>query len=98
MRNVTTMIKSKAFNQIRKVLRPEGRKGKPSTLSVQEQFDLITKIINTSSQELRNYKSGKKERRKIEKARIERGYKPKKKTTKEQWEEIKKQLENNKVA
>jgi len=85
MKTQVPMIKSKGFNEIRKVLKPNGRKGAKSTLSVEEQYQLIENIVNEISNEIRNYKFDRKEKRKIERLRLERGYKHKKKTTKDEY-------------
>lgn len=94
MRNVTSMIKSKGFNQIRKVLKPNGKFGAPSVLTTEEQMALITNIVNQISLEIRSYKVERKQKRKIEQERVARGYKSKKKTSKAEYELMK----QNKVA
>jgi len=91
MNRNTAMFKCAAFNKIRKVLRPNGTKGEPTTLTVEEQFNQIVSIINEASNNLRNNRWERKEKAEIERKRKERGYVPKKKTTKEQYELMKQQ-------
>ena len=49
-------------------------------------FDEIKTIYEETSQELRNYFQDKKIKKRVEKQRVERGYQPKKKTKKEDYE------------
>lgn len=59
-----------------------------------ELFNQILSIYETSSSELANYRAEKRNKKQIAKLRKERGYVPKKKTTKEQWN----QMQQTKVA
>lgn len=85
MNKNTAMFKGAAFNQIRKVLRPNGRKGEPTTLTVEEQFKAIVDIINETSGNLRYERFERKRKAKIAQERKNRGYVPKKKTSKEEY-------------
>lgn len=85
MNKNTAMFKGAAFNQIRKVLRPNGHKGEPSTLTVEEQFKAIVDIINLTSANLRYERFERKRKAKIAQERKDRGYVPKKKTSKEEY-------------
>lgn len=85
MNKNTAMFKGAAFNKIRKVLRPNGKKGEPTTLTVEEQFNEIVSIINEASYNLRYAKFERKRKAEINKKRKERGYVPKKRTSKEEY-------------
>jgi len=89
MNKNTAMFKCAAFNQIRKVLCPNGKKGEPTTLTVEEQFNEIVKIINSAFSNLKWNRLERKHKRKIEQQRKDRGYVPKKKTTKAEYELMK---------
>jgi hypothetical protein len=103
--NPTMMIKSKFSNQIHKLLDPcyglkrgsreywtaiHNRQKNPLTEKQKaEIFDQIEKIHKECSTELINYFIERKNKKIINKERIERGWKPKKKTSKEEYEIMK---------
>ena len=64
--------------------------GKPKLTDQEkiELFDKIEKIYRESSIELLNYNQNKKYKKRINKQRVERGWEPKKKTTKEEYEKM----------
>lgn len=94
------MIKSKAYNQIQayfqdiKKYDPKAKKyvqlNPLFDLSDAEKMEAIKKIMSESIPELRSYKADRKKKNQVNKLRQERGYKPKKKTTKAQWEAMQK--------
>jgi hypothetical protein len=84
----TMAMKSRAYNQI-KVLFDE--KHANSKLSPEKKLELIAQAMNESRWELRFYKQKREGKAKIQEAREKRGWKPKKKTTKAQWEEMQNQ-------
>ena len=64
------------------------RKDKINNLSDKEKLNLLNKIVETYetiSLELNQHLDKKRQKRKVQKARIERGYVPKKKTKKEDY-------------
>ena len=92
--NPTTAIKAKFSNQIHKLLeqnidlkrRERWMKKKPLTDKEKlELFEKIQALHEETSAELRNYIYDKKRKKKIQKARIDRGVVPKKRTTKEEY-------------
>ena len=65
-----------------------GLNRKISSMSDAEKIELLNKILslhNNASQELGKYRSEKRVKKQVQKARIERGYVPKKKTKKEDY-------------
>ena len=82
----TMMIKSKAANQIKRYF---NKKDDFFKLTNEEKFQAIEKLVNEMYWDLRFYKNKRKEKTRIEKLRQERGYKPKKKTSKEEYEKMK---------
>lgn len=51
-------------------------------------FDEIMKVYSETSDELKNYRNDKNWKKIVEKRRVERGYIPKKKTSKKEYEEM----------
>lgn len=108
--NPTMMIKSSFSNKIHKLLGEclehkrhsrewwecvrEKRKNKMTDEEKSKLFDEIMKIYNETSSELRNYQQDRSRKKMVQKKRDERGYVPKKKTKKEDYE---KNLQNNLV-
>lgn len=106
--NPTMMIKSSFSNKIHKLLGEciehkrysrewwdcvrEKRKTKLTDEDKVKLFDEIKKIYEESSQELRNYFQDRSLKKRVQKERVKRGYTPKKKTKKEDYE---KNLQNN---
>ena len=97
--NPTTAIKCKFSNAIHKLLEPnidvkkrdrwKNRDNyKLSDAQKLALFDKINQIHSECSYELTSYFYDKREKRRIHKARVERGYVFKKKTTKEEYEKI----------
>lgn len=95
--NTKTMaIKSRAYNQIQAYFQDIKKWNKATgkheqlnplfDLSDDEKMEAIKKIMSETIPEVRNYKADRKKKNQINKLRQERGYKPKKKTTKAQWE------------
>jgi hypothetical protein len=93
----TEMIKSKFSNAVHKLLNPNPVKNRdkwktPKLKLTDEQkielFDKIVQLDREISDELGSYWYDKREKKRINKKRIERGWKPKKKTTKEQYEKM----------
>ena len=104
--NPTMTIKCKFSNAVHKILEPNiNIKRNQRWLKVNQEkykftdeqlFEMIEKIIklhDECSKELSKYQFERREKRRIHKARIERGYKFKKKTKKEDYE--KKFVETN---
>lgn len=81
-------IKCGTFNEIRRVLKPNGLKGAPSTLTTEEKLAAIIVLIDSASGVIKNYRTEKRFKKQIHKARIARGYKFKRKTTLEQYKEM----------
>lgn len=104
--NPTMMIKSSFSNKIHNLLGIKHKKyskewydgmKKRKELTDEEKsklFDEIMKIYNETSSELRNYQQDRSRKKRVQKNREERGYVPKKKTKKEDYE---KNLQNNLV-
>lgn len=108
--NPTTMIKSGFSNKIHKLLnkcgihkphtkewyscKSEERKNQLTDKEKAEMFDEIMKIYNESSTELRNYFYARNYKKRIDKQRVERGWEPKKKTSKEEYEKMFGELNN----
>ena len=94
--NPTAMIKCKFSNEVHKILEPnigvkksERWKLKTPQLTDKEKielFDKISSLHKECSNELTSYQFDRREKKRIHNARIGRGYKFKKKTTKEQYE------------
>jgi hypothetical protein len=95
--NPTTMIKCKFSNDVHKILEPrvgikrserwkQSNKVKFTDKQKIEMFDKIMELHNESSNELVNYFEEKRYKKDIHKQRVARGYKFKKKTTKEEYE------------
>ena len=95
--NPTTMIKCRFSNDVHKLLEPNielkrrdrwEHRDKYILTDVQklEIFDKIVELHLQCSNELTNYQYYKRKKRRIHKARVERGYKFKKKTKKEDYE------------
>ena len=62
-------------------------------MSDMQKIEMLNKIFETyeqASQQLANYRDNKRNKKIVQKLRVERGYVPKKKTTKEQWEQMQK--------
>lgn len=92
--NPTTAIKCHFSNEVHKLLEPNLHLKKWERWKVRknltdkeklELFEKIMKLHDETSSELRAYQYKKRERKRIAKARIERGYVPKKKTKKEDY-------------
>jgi hypothetical protein len=102
--NPTMMIKSGFSNKIHKLMdkcngiKPrtkewysclnEQRKNPLTEKQKAEMFDEIMKIYNESSADLTSYFRNRSYKKRINKQRIERGYEPKQKTTKEEYEKM----------
>jgi hypothetical protein len=100
--NPTMMIKSSFSNKIHKLLgeciehkryskewyncKNEKRKEKMSDEEKIRLFDEIKSLYTESTNELRHYFEKRRKKKIVEKKRIERGYVPKKKTKKEEYE------------
>ena len=90
--NPTTMIKSKFSNELHKILEPNiGVKArdrwrlKKKPLTDAEKLELFDKIVEAhanSTNELVSYLYQRREKKRIQKARVERGWVPKVKTKK----------------
>lgn len=90
----TNMIKGKFSNEVHKLLEPNINlkkrdrwleKRKQPELTDKQKLEIYEKIVqlhNECSNELTNYQYDRREKRRIHKSRIERGYKFKKKTPK----------------
>ena len=92
--NPTTMIKCKFSNEAHKILFPNYAvkaserwklrdKNKFTDAQKLEMFDQIMSLHNTCSAELVSYQRDKRGKKNVQKARIARGYVPKKKMKKE---------------
>jgi len=101
--NKTEMIKSKFSNAVHKLLNPNPVKNrdkwrnKPQPLTNEEKIKLFDKIVALDKEisfELGSYWYDKRDKKRLQKQRELRGYKPKKKTTKEEYQ---KSLEINLV-
>lgn len=95
--NPTTMIKCRFSNDVHKLLEPNLNvkaserwkhrdKYKLSDDQKLEIFDKIIELHSQCSNEIQNYLHKKRKKRRVQKERIERGYVPKKKTKKEDYE------------
>jgi len=95
--NPTTMIKCKFSNAVHKILEPNieikrrdrwrhRNKYEFTDKEKLEMFDKIMKLHNECSNELTGYQYDRREKRRIHKDRVERGYVFKKKTKKEDYE------------
>jgi hypothetical protein len=93
--NPTTVIKCSFSNAVHKLLEPNVDKKSSQRWKFKkeltdkekiEMFDEIMKLHSNSSNELTNYQFDRREKKRIHKARVERGYKFKKKTSKEEYE------------
>lgn len=95
--NPTTAIKCKFSNAVHKILEPNldikqrDRWSKRESYKFTdkqklEMFDTIVNLHTKCSNELTNYQFEKREKKRIHKARVERGYKFKKKTKKVDYE------------
>jgi len=82
----TMMIKSKAANKIKRYF---NEKDDFFKLTNEQKFQAIEKLVNEMYWELKFYKQKRQEKTKIEKLRKERGYKPKKKTSLEEYNKMK---------
>lgn len=92
--NPTTTIKCKFSNKVHQVLEPNinvpGRlryKNK-KTLTDKEKLEIFEKIVtlhDECSSELTNYQYDRRKKKRVNKERIERGWKPKKNTKKEDY-------------
>lgn len=97
--NQVTSIKCRFSNSVHKLLdkqigikRDDRWKHRVTPLSDNEKiklFDEIMKLHNENSEEISNALYKRRERKRVETARLERGYVPKKKTTKEEFEKVK---------
>lgn len=96
MYNPTMMIKSKFSNQVHKLLEPNmdvktrdrWRHGNKYKLTDNEKLEIFEKIVQLHkecSNELTNYQYDRREKNRVKKARIARGWKPKEKTKKEDY-------------
>jgi len=94
--NPTTAIKAKFSNEVHKLLEPNinvktrnrwqhSQKYKLTEAQKLELFDKIVELHKECSKELTSYQYDKREKRRVHKARIARGWKPKKKTSKEDY-------------
>ena len=94
--NPTTMIKCKFSNEVHKILFPNYTakaserwklrdKNKFTDTQKIEMFVQIMQLHNQTSTELTNYQYDKRSKKRIHKARVERGYVFKKKTKKEDY-------------
>jgi hypothetical protein len=99
-RNPTTMIKAKFSNEVHKLLEPninikgnkrwQNRKAYELTDKQKiEMFDKIVALHKETSSELTSYQFDKREKKRVNNARIERGVVPKTKTSKEDYEKMK---------
>lgn len=88
--NPTMMIKSKFSNQIHRLLEPNievkkrdrWRQQQKYNLTDKEKLELFDKIVELHkecSNELTNYQYDRREKKRVHKARVERGWKPKEK-------------------
>lgn len=95
--NPTAMIKCKFSNDVHKLLEPNidvkrnhrwkySDKYKLTDTQKLEIFDKIIELHSQCSNELTNYQYDRREKRRIHKARVERGYNFNKKTKKEDYE------------
>lgn len=93
--NPTTAIKGKFSNAVHKLLEPNVDKKSSQRwkfkkeLSDKEKIEVFNKIIElhtNCSNELTSYQFERREKKRIHNARVERGYKFKKKTSKEEYE------------
>lgn len=94
------MIKAKFSNDVHRLLEPnidvKGRdrwKARQNNLRLTteqkaELFDKINDLHRQCSTELTSYQYEKRRKKRIQKARVNRGYQPKKKTTKAEWENM----------
>lgn len=90
----TNMIKGKFSNEVHKLLEPNinlkkrdrwSAKRRQPELTNEQKLEIYEKIVqlhSECSEELTNYQYDKRQKRRIYKARVERGYKFKKKTPK----------------
>ena len=94
--NPTTMIKCRFSNEVHKILFPNyavkaserwklREKNKFTDVQKLEMFEQIMNLHNETSTELTNYQADRSKKRKVEKARIARGYVAKTKTKKEDY-------------
>jgi hypothetical protein len=92
--NPGTAIKCKFSNAVHKILEPNinipssQRWRLRKELTTQQKLEMIEQIIklhNECSSELTSYQYNKREKKRLYKARVERGYKFKKKTKKEDY-------------
>lgn len=90
MHNPTMMIKSRFSNQIHRLLEPNieikrqdrwrySHKYKLTDKEKLEIFDKIVQLHEECSKELVNYQVDRREKKRVHKARVERGWKPKEK-------------------
>jgi hypothetical protein len=93
----TGMIKSTFSNKVHKLLNPnpvknsERWKQKKVELSDKEKIELFDKIVameKATSNELSSYFFNRRENRRIQRKRTERGYVPKRKTSKAEYEKM----------
>ena len=95
--NPTTAIKAKFSNEVHKLLEPNidvktsqrwqySQKYKLTDTQKVELFDKIAQLHKECSREITNYQYDRREKRRLQKARIARGWKPKKRTTKEEYQ------------
>lgn len=97
----TSMIKGRAYNQIQRyfqssmIYNKTTGKFEPldplSKLSDAEKMEAIKTIMNETVIEMRNYKIDRKKKSKINQLRADRGWKPKKRTSKSEYEQMKTQ-------
>jgi hypothetical protein len=92
--NPGTTIKCRFSNEVHKILEPNinipsrlrwKNKKEFTDKEKLEMFDKIMELHQKCSSELTSYQYNRREKKRIQKARIERGYVPKKKTPKEQY-------------
>ncbi len=92
--NPTSAIKSKFSNEVHKILEPNigiktrqrwQHKQKFTDAQKLEMFEQIVQLHNECTRELTAYQYDRREKKRIQKARIARGWKPKVKTRKEDY-------------
>ncbi len=102
LKTKTEMIKCTFNNAVHKLLNPNPVKNSESwkvpkvELTDKQKIELFDKIVELdklTSNELSWYWFKRRSKKRIEKARIERGVKPKNKTTKGEWVVMKNELE-----
>ncbi len=85
--NKTMAIKARVANHLRKSI----YKKEYDEITVPEKLTLLRELFDMGKEmhkELSAYKQKRKDKKAIQEARVARGYKPKVKTTKAQWEQM----------